>query len=108
MDTVSSRDPEDARGEIVSLLLLAAFTTLDPARDVLTGAVIGYGALALVSSRRPAGGSATTVPAMIRRTKRPRRRRTTPGHKVLTEGEGHLPTESREAPGPEANDKGQA
>ena len=48
MDTVSSRDPEDARGEIVSLLLLAAFTTLDPARDVLTGAVIGYGALALV------------------------------------------------------------
>jgi len=31
-----------------SLLLLAAFTTLDPARDVLTGAVIGYGALALV------------------------------------------------------------
>jgi membrane protease YdiL (CAAX protease family) len=32
----------------VSLLLLAAFTTLDPARDVLTGAVIGYGALALV------------------------------------------------------------
>ena len=31
-----------------SLLLLAAFTTLDPSRDVLTGAVIGYGALALV------------------------------------------------------------
>lgn len=31
-----------------SLLLLAAFTTLDPSRDVLTGAVIGYGTLALV------------------------------------------------------------
>jgi membrane protease YdiL (CAAX protease family) len=31
-----------------SLLLAATFTTLDPSRDVLTGAVIGYGALALV------------------------------------------------------------
>jgi enamine deaminase RidA (YjgF/YER057c/UK114 family) len=36
----------------------------------------------LCSSRRPAGGSATTVPAMIRRTKRPRRR---PKH-TRTEG----------------------
>jgi membrane protease YdiL (CAAX protease family) len=31
-----------------SLLLIAAFTTLDPSRDLLTGAVVGYGALALV------------------------------------------------------------
>ena len=31
-----------------SLLLAATFTTLDPSRDVLMGAVIGYGALALV------------------------------------------------------------
>ena len=31
-----------------SLLLAATFTTLDPSRDVLTGAVIGYGTLALV------------------------------------------------------------
>lgn len=32
----------------VSLLLVATFTTLDATRDVLTGAVIGYGAFALV------------------------------------------------------------
>lgn len=31
-----------------SLLLAAAFTTLDPSRDALTGAVIGYGVLAMV------------------------------------------------------------
>ena len=63
-----------------SLLLLATFTTLDPSRDVLTGGVIGYSALALVivvatrgklgysgsdndESGREAGGESGGVPA---------------------------------------------
>ncbi len=42
-----------------SLVLLAAFATLDPSGDVLTGAVIGCGALSLCAWRRPAAVEAT-------------------------------------------------
>ena len=68
----------------VSLLLLAAFTTLDPARDVLTGAVIGYGVLALVLVGATRGRLGYESPRDAPSHQAVEPTATTPGQKILT------------------------